>query len=117
MEKRKYRRFTELNDVIILDNRAADGLTSAHTQDISISGSRLICQEEFPVGNIVGIIANLEKARQSLRVDGKVIWTRKSKSGTHYHMGVEFVHKYPDTVLALIKQLYGIKEALPSSFH
>jgi Tfp pilus assembly protein PilZ len=113
MENRKCRRFTELDDVIIVDNRrpldaAADGLTCAYTQNISVSGARIISQEEFPVGNIIGIIANLQKANQSLRVDGKVIWTRKTRNGAHFHMGVEFLHKFPDTVLLLIKQLHGL---------
>jgi Tfp pilus assembly protein PilZ len=114
MEKRKYKRFTELDDMIIMDNRAADGLTSAYTQNISISGARIICQEEFPLGNNIGIIANLKRANQSLRVDGKIIWVRKGRNGTHFHMGVEFLHKFPDTVLALIKQLYGKNVAIPS---
>jgi len=63
---------------------------------------------EILSGNIIGIIANLQKANQSLRVDGKVIWTRKTRNGAHFHMGVEFLHKFPDTVLLLIKQLHGL---------
>lgn|SRR5512141_118868 len=122
VDKRKFKRFAELDDVLIKDNRqaldtTADGAISAYTHNISISGARISCKEDFPVGTIIGITIDLKKANKSVRVDGKVIWSSMNRSGTHFHIGVEFLHKFPDTVLSLIKHLYGRKEGIPSSVH
>lgn len=119
MDRRKDKRFAELDDVRIKDNRevldtAADCWISAYASNISVSGARVSCKEEFPVGYILRMIIDLKKANQSLRVDGKVIWIQLNKSGTHFHMGVEFLHNFPDTVISLIKHLYGRKEEIPS---
>src|SRR5512136_1013750 len=96
MDRRKDKRFAELDDVRIKDNRevldtAADCWISAYISNISISGARISCKADFPVGHIIGIIIDLKKANQSLRVDGKVIWTQMNRSGTHFHIGVEFL--------------------------
>jgi len=112
MDRWKGKRFAELDDVRIKDNRevldtAADCWINAYTSNISISGARISCKVDFPVGYI-------KKANQSLRVDGKVIWTQMNRTGTHFHLGVEFLHVFPHTALSLIKHLYGRKEEIPS---
>ncbi len=120
MDKRKDKRFAELDDVKIKDNHrsldtAADGWISAYSSNISVSGARISCKVDFPVGYIIGIIVDLKRANRSVRVDGKVIWTQLNRNGSHFHIGVEFLHKFPDTALLLIRHLYGRKEEIPSS--
>jgi len=120
MDQRKSKRFAELDDVLIKDYRGALGTAGeskiiAYTHDISVSGARISSKKSFPAGSVIGIIIDLKKANQSLRVDGKVIWTQKNRKGTGFNIGVEFLHNFPDTVLSLIIHLYGRKEGIPSS--
>ena len=112
MEKRKEKRFIEQDDVLIKDEHlvldpAADGVIYGFTRDISLSGTRIISQQVFPVGCVWRMLIDLKRTNAFLRVDGKVIWVKKGKNAQRFHIGVEFLHCYPDTTRLLIKHLYG----------
>ncbi|HSA95332.1 MAG TPA: PilZ domain-containing protein [Acidobacteriota bacterium] len=111
-EQRKEKRFIEQNDVLIRDERlvldaAADGVIYGLTRDLSLSGTRIISQQVFPVGCVWRMIIDLKRTHELLRVDGRVKWVKKSKNAELFHIGVEFVHCYPDTTRLLIKHLYS----------
>lgn len=120
LENRKDKRFGERNTVLIRDagpvpGIPANGGINAFTRDISVSGARISSRVDYPVGCIIRIDIDLRRTHQSLRVDGEVIWTRKSKNGSRFEIGVEFEHRIPDTILSLIKHFYGKEVGIPSS--
>jgi hypothetical protein len=119
MDNRKDKRFTEHNNVLIRDkghtSMTADaGGVNGHTHDISVTGAWICCKLDFPVGRVVRIAIDLEETRQVLEVDGEVIWARRNDDGRHFDFGVEFLHEIPDTILSLIRHLYGKKVGVPS---
>lgn len=120
MENRKDKRFGERNDVLIrymyqAPGTAANGGINAYTKDISVSGARICSKLNFPVGYDIQIVIDLKRTQQSLKVDGEVIWTRKSRNGKNFEIGVQFLHSMPDTILSLIKHFYGKQVGIPTS--
>lgn len=120
LETRKDKRFEEQNNVLIRDSflspaPAIGFVINAHTHDLSMSGARICSQQDFPVGYIVRIVIDLKRTRQSLNIEGEVMWVRECKGGKHFDLGVHFIHNIPDTILALIKHLYAKDVAIPSS--
>jgi hypothetical protein len=69
----------------------------------------------FPVGYVIRIAIDLGSGEPPVEVDGEVIWARESRDGKHFDIGVEFLHRIPDTILSLLKHFYGKKDAIPSS--
>lgn len=119
MEKRREKRFLEQDDVLIKDeclarHKATDGVVYGCTRDISLSGACVISQQVFPVGCVWRMLIDLKKPDEFLRVDGKVLWVKKSKSAPRFVIGVEFLHRYPDTIRLLIKHLYGREGEVPA---
>lgn len=120
MENRKDKRFGERNPVLIRDaaperGTTANGAINAYTHDLSVSGARIRSRVDYPVGCIIRIDIDLRRTSQSLRLDGEVVWTRKSESGHRFDLGVEFEHRLPDTILSLIKHFYAKGVGIPSS--
>jgi len=120
LENRKDKRFGERNPVLIKDagpapGIAANGGINAFTHDLSVSGARISSRVDYPVGSVIRIDIDLTRTHQSLRVDGEVVWSRKSKDGKRFEIGVEFEHRLPDTILSLIKHFYGKEVGIPSS--
>jgi hypothetical protein len=120
MENRKDKRFGEQNNVLVKDNYLAlgtgtNGGINAYTHDISVTGARIRTKLGFPVGYIIRIAIDLKRTQRSLRVDAEVIWTRKSKKGKHFDIGVQFLHSVPDTIILLIAHFYGKQAGIPSS--
>jgi len=120
MDNRKDKRFGERNPVLIREAGQAPGITAhgginAFTHDISVSGARISSRVDYPVGCVIRIDIDLRRTRQTLRLDGEVVWTRKSENGHRFDLGVEFEHRIPDTILSLIKHFYGKGVGIPSS--
>jgi PilZ domain len=120
MNNRKEKRFGERHDILIKDpdlgwNPGAPIKINAHTSDISVSGARLTCKTDFPVGRVLHIVLHFNRTDQILCVDGEVKWTRKDGKGKCYEIGVEFLHTIPDTVVSLIGHFYGKDVGLPTA--
>jgi len=119
MNMRKEKRIQERNSVVI--KSAGDGKgpysslgTNAYTYDLSLGGTRLVTEKSFEVGSVIRIVIELAKTCQSVQVDGQVKWVRKNESEGVYEVGVEFVHKISQTILTLIRHLYGAGSEIPS---
>lgn len=120
MESRKDKRFEEQNNVLIRDSflspvPSVGFVINAHTHDLSVSGARICSQQDFPVGYVIRIVIDLKKTRQSLNIEGEVVWVKECKGGKHFDLGVQFVHNIPDTILALLRHLYGKGVSIPAS--
>jgi len=121
MEKRKDKRFKEWNKVALKSaERVAEGpgpVINAYTYDISIKGARIYSEQSFAVGSIVRIQIDLARSEQALRLDAEVRWIEWNREEKVYEMGVEFLHELSQTIMALIKHLYGEPTALPASMY
>ena len=121
MEKRKDKRFKEWNKVVLKSGgRNGDGPgpdINAYTYDLSIKGAKIYSEQSFPVGSVVRIQIELARSQQALRLDAEVRWIEWNKQEKVYEMGVEFLHELSQTIMALIKHLYGEPTALPASMY
>lgn len=120
MENRKDKRFGERNDVLIKNRcqapeTAANGGVNAYTHDLSVTGARIRTKQDFPVGHVIRIGIDLKRTQKSFKVDAEVIWTRKSKNGKRFDIGVEFLHSVPDSYILLIAHFCGKQVGIPSS--
>jgi hypothetical protein len=120
MENRREKRFDEHDNVLLEDKSQAQetaplGVVNAYTHDISMSGAWVCCEMNFPVGYVLRIGIDLGENEPPVAVDGEVVWSRESQDGRHFDMGVEFLHRIPDTLLSLLKHFYGKKDGLPTS--
>jgi c-di-GMP-binding flagellar brake protein YcgR len=119
MEKRKEKRVIEQDGVLIKDDGlvpddAADAMIRGSTYDISLSGARIVSAQVVPVGCFWRMLIDLKSTNEILRVDGRVRWVKKCKNAQRFHIGVEFIHSYPDTIRVLIKHLYGRQGEVPA---
>jgi len=119
LNKRKEKRFSEENDVIIqyaLNGKNLNNFIgiNALTRDISLSGARIITKKIFPVDTVLRIQINLSRTKQVIKVDGKVKWIRESAEEDSHEMGIEFLHEITKTVLTLIRHLYTEDGGIPS---
>ena len=120
MEHRKDKRFGERDRVVIRDGghssqSFAKNAVNAHTYDISLTGARIGCKKDFPVGAVVHVVIDLERSEQFLKVDGRVVWGQARQGDEPFEIGVQFLHSIPDTILALIRHFYGKNVGIPSS--
>jgi Tfp pilus assembly protein PilZ len=120
LEHRKDKRFGERDRVVIRDcgrspESFAKKTVNACTYDISLTGARIGCKKDFPVGSIVHVVIDLERSEQFLKVDGRVVWGQAGQGDEPFEIGVQFLHSIPDTILALIKHFYGKNVGIPSS--
>lgn len=119
MEMRKDKRIQEHNTVFIKSAGNGCGLTAAvgsnaYTYDLSLSGTRLFTEKNFPPGTVIRIVIELARTCQTIQVDGEVKWVRKRDDDELYEMGVEFLHHISQTILTLIRHLYSVGAEIPS---
>ena len=119
LNKRKEKRFSEENDVIIqyaLNRKSSNNYVgiNALTRDISLSGARIISEKKFPIDTTLRIQINLSRTKQIIKVDGKVKWVRENTEDDSYEIGIEFQHEISKTVLTLIRHLYAEEPGIPS---
>jgi hypothetical protein len=118
-DRRKRRRIPEENR-IVLDfypfawepDHPKDNFTL--TRDISIEGVRIMSKWPFPVGAVLRLNLALSRSRQLVHIDGQVKWVNEVYDGEMFEIGVEFIHKISETVVCLIKHLYGAGQTLQS---
>jgi Tfp pilus assembly protein PilZ len=113
MNQRKERRIEERNTVVIRSAGSPKGPSTSlgvnvYTYDLSLGGTRLITDRPFATGTIVRIVIELAKTCQKVQVDGEVKWMRKNETEGVYEIGVEFLHHISQTILSLIRHLYGM---------
>ena len=112
MNMRKEKRIEEKNVVVIRSAGSPKGPyanvgADAYTYDLSLGGTRLFTQKPFPVGTVIRIVIELSKTCQSIQVEGEVKWVRQNEADGGYDIGVEFLHHISQTILTLIRHLYG----------
>lgn len=116
-ERRKRHRFVERNEVLIrtaIDKYQGAGI-AAHTYDLSTGGARIVSSKPYPVGAAIRIRLSLNGADQVVILDGEVRWQKPGDGPGLFEIGVEFQKLTSQTVLALIRHLYGRNEGIPTT--
>lgn len=116
-ERRKRNRFVERNEVLVrtaIDRYQGPGI-AAHTYDLSTGGARIVTSKAYPVGAAVRIRLDLAGTGESVNLEATVRWLRGKDGDELYDVGVEFEQLTSQTVLTLIRHLYGRNEGIPST--
>jgi c-di-GMP-binding flagellar brake protein YcgR len=117
IERRRRHRFVERNEVLIrtaVDRYQGAG-TAAHTYDLSTGGARVVTSKSYPVGSMIKIRISLSGSDEVVALDGQVRWFRRRENEDVYEIGVEFERLTSQTILILIRHLYGRNEGIPST--
>lgn len=116
--KRTEKRFKEKNDVIIeyyeSKNSHIKSTAVGLTKDISLNGTKILTHKSIPVGTEVKLILALSKSKQNLSVWAKVMWVNCIEQNVLYEIGVKFDHGITNTVINMLKHVYG-KSGFPST--
>ncbi|MCJ7582265.1 MAG: PilZ domain-containing protein, partial [Candidatus Aminicenantes bacterium] len=115
---RREKRFEEENKVVIewanyKDPKRNDAIY-AFTMDISIGGSKILTDVNFPVDTLFVITLTLSRSSQIITLPAKVKWVNPVYDGGLYEVGLEFIHEQPQTIAGFFKHLYG--KDLPENF-
>ncbi len=115
---RREKRFEEENKVVIewanYKNPKRNNAIYAFTKDLSIGGSRILTDINFPIDTIFIITLTLSRSRQILTLAAHVKWVKPVYDGDLYEVGLEFIHEQPQTIAGFFKHLYG--KDLPENF-
>lgn len=120
MKKRREKRFRQWNKATVRaaeagrDTFHTEG-TPAFTYDLSLGGARIHTEREFPVGTIVQVQIQLSRTGQFISIESEVKWVRQSEPDNIYEMGVEFLHRIPQTLMSLMKNLYDESSRIPAT--
>jgi len=114
--KRKDRRIIEHNDILI---KPADGGSTgvafnAFTFDLSLTGARIAMPEHLPPGSLIRLQIHLARSKQTITLDGLVKWIKRREAENDFEAGVEFKHDISQTIMSLIRHLYGQENGIPS---
>jgi len=115
-ERRKYRRFQQWNKAIINSASGGQGVlprcpVDAMAWDLSLGGTRIQCEESFPVGAVVRLHLELVRSREFIGVDAAVRWTRWNEEQKLHEFGVEFQECTESTLQAIMRNLYHDTDA------
>jgi len=110
-ERRKHRRFEQWNKVIIQSASGGQGILphcpiDAYGWDLSLGGTRVQCDETFPVGAVLRLHIELVRSREFIGVDGVVRWSRWNDAQKVHEFGVEFQDCAEATLQAIMRNLY-----------
>ncbi len=120
MKKRREKRFRQWNKATIRAAEAgretfsSEG-TNAFTYDLSLGGARIHSDREFPVGTIIQVQIQLSRTGQYVSIESEVRWIKKNDAENVYEMGVEFLHRIPQTLMSLMKNLYDESSRIPTT--
>ena len=93
---REPERLREQNDITInilseIANFPQENIIYNHSEDISISGTRIQGNVLLPVDTYLKIDLTLKNSKENITVFGKVLWNKALIEGKSYEAGVEFV--------------------------
>ncbi len=117
-KNRKEKRFEEENKVVIewesYKNQKRNNAIYAFTGDLSVGGTRILTDINFPIDTVFMITMTLSRSKQILEIKAKVRWVKPVFDGDLFEAGLEFNHEGPITIACLLKHLFG--KDLPANF-
>ncbi|MCJ7580466.1 MAG: PilZ domain-containing protein [Candidatus Aminicenantes bacterium] len=124
-ERRKTTRFVEKNNGFITFSIEKDHTNRDSkpvlTQDLSITGAKLLTNKPFPIDTRLLISLQLGKSKQIVELWARVLWIHSLKENGKYEIGVVFFTSL-QTIQKLVQHLYGnefqnIEEMSPQKEH
>ena len=111
----KPERLREQNDITItilseIENFPQEKIIYNHSEDISISGTRIQGNVLLPVDTYLKIDLTLKNSKEHITVFGKVIWNKALIEGKSYEAGVEFVDTSGESIKILGDYILSIKD-------
>jgi c-di-GMP-binding flagellar brake protein YcgR len=112
MERRKHKRaFTKMHvkykvmagdefETVSADHEKKRLVTS---EDISISGIQLICDEELKIDKVVRLDVSVDDGGQTLATFAEVRWVRRDEQLKKFRVGMEFLVIKEDHIAAIRK--------------
>jgi hypothetical protein len=102
-ERRKAPRMKEENEVTITvvageENLPEEEINDSHTQDISVSGTKIKSHVFLPVGTIIELDFMSKTVNQKITALGEVKWIKVIVEGESYEAGVEFLGKPSEAI-------------------
>ena len=109
--KRTEKRIREKNDVVLeyYENKQTQIKSTAFglTKDISLNGARILTHKKIDIDTEVKLILDLSKSRQHISIWARVIWVNLVEEDVLYEIGVKFDHGISNTVIKMLKHVYG----------
>ena len=110
-KERREKRIQEENKIVIewanYKNPKRNNAIYALTQDLSIDGTNILTDVNFPIDTIIKITLTLSRSRQIITVAAHVKWVNPVYDGDLYEVGLKFIHELPQTIAGMFKHLYG----------
>jgi hypothetical protein len=102
-EKRRNPRMKEENELTITivageKNLPEEEINDNHTEDISVSGTKIQTHIFLPVGTIIELDFISKAVNEKITVLGEVKWIKVIIEGESYEMGVEFFGKPSEAI-------------------
>ena len=112
---RESERLREQNDITItilseIANFPQENIIYNHSEDISISGTRIQGNVLLPVDTYLKIDLTLKNSKENITVFGKVLWNKTLIEGKSYEAGVEFVDTPGESIKILGDYILSIKD-------
>lgn len=115
--QRLEKRVKEKNNVVLeyYENKQSRNKSSAFglTKDISLNGARILTHKKIDPGTEVKLIMELAKSSQKLSIWAKVMWVNPVEEEVLYEIGVKFDHGVSNTVISMLKHVYGKTGSVP----
>ena len=113
--ERDLERLKEENDITItilseIANPPKEKIIYNHSEDISISGTRIQGNVLLPVDTYLKIDLTLKNSKENVTVFGKVLWSKAILEGKFYEAGVEFVDTPGESIKKLGDYILSIKD-------
>ena len=111
IERRRERRVKEVNRISMeyLPEGPILGSTTicfGLTEDISLSGIKILTDTFFPINKVMKISLSLGKNYEMIHMIGKVKWIQSVEDEV-YEMGLEIVDTFEESIRVLTGHLYG----------
>ena len=112
---RKAERLDEENEIVItilseITNPPKGKIIYNHSEDISMTGTRIQGNVPLPKDTILKIDFALKNTKQKITVLGKVKWNKAVYEGKYYEAGVEFVDTPDESIKMLGDYIMSINQ-------
>ena len=108
---RRDKRFIEENKAVIewaqYKDPEHDNKIYAFTQDISLGGTKVLTNINFPIDTVIMISLTLSRSRQIIKVAANVRWVEPVINEDLYKIGLEFLHDFSQPLTDLMRHLFG----------
>jgi len=113
MQKRKDRRIRQWNNAVMkaapkCQDSPPPAEVKAFTYDLSLGGARIRSAKPIELGTVLRLNIELVRSHETVNLKGQVKWVKRDEAENIFELGIEFDHDTAQTVMILMKNLYGM---------